>query len=120
MLSADAKTITIARLLAHTSGIPANAARAKGDAPTLAQHIAALQGVALARAPGTAHEYASPNYQLLGRVAEVVSGESFAALVARRIFVPLGMRQSFVDAESADVCRAGTGTPDAVWYRRTT
>ena len=109
MLSADAKTITIAQLLAHTSGIPANAARAQGDAPTLAEHVAALQGVALERAPGTAYEYASPNYQVLGRVVEVVSGESFAAFVARRIFAPLGMRHSFVDAASADAAGLARG-----------
>lgn len=103
MASADAERITVRQLLAHTSGIPGMAARADGDEPTLSDHVAALRHVELERVPGSAHEYASPNYQILGSIVEVVSGESFGAYVARRIFTPLGMRRSHVDG---DVARA--------------
>ncbi len=101
MASAQAEQITVRELLAHTSGIPVNAARANNDAATLADHVAALRGVRLERAPGSAYEYASPNYQILGRIVEVVSGESFGTYVARHIFKPLGMRHSYVDYASA-------------------
>lgn len=101
MASAQAGQITVRELLAHTSGIPANAARASKDDATLADHVAALRDVHLARAPGAAYEYASPNYQILGRIVEVVSGESFGAYVARHVFEPLGMLHSFVDQASA-------------------
>lgn len=101
MASADAARITVRQLLAHTSGIPGKAARADGDEPTLSDHVAALRHVELERMPGSAHEYASPNYQLLGRIVEVVSGESFGAYVARHIFTPLGMRSSYVDRDLA-------------------
>ncbi len=101
MASAAAEHITVRQLLAHTSGIPAKAARANGEEATLAEHVAALRFVRLERAPGAAYEYASPNYQLLGRIVEVVSGESFGTYVARHIFKPLDMRHSFVDVASA-------------------
>ncbi len=101
MASAEAEHITVRQLLAHTSGIPTHAARASGDESTLADHVAALRRVDLVRVPGAAYEYASPNYQLLGRIVEVVSGESFGTYVARHIFTPLGMRHSYVDAEPA-------------------
>ncbi len=100
MASAKAEGITVRQLLAHTSGIPTNAPRAVGNARTLADHVRALRNVALVHEPGTTHEYASPNYQLLGRIIEVVSAESFGAYVRRHIFSPLGMRHSYADARS--------------------
>lgn len=109
MASAEAEHITVRQLLAHTSGIPAKAARANGDEVTLADHVAALRRVGLERAPGAAYEYASPNYQLLGRIVEVVSGETFRTYVARRIFTLLGMRHSYVDAESAHAAGLAEG-----------
>ena len=109
MASADAERITVSQLLAHTSGIPTKAARAEGEARTLAGHVSALRRVALERAPGAAHEYASPNYQVLGRIVEVVSGESFGAYVDRHIFVPLGMRRSYADAASASAAGLAYG-----------
>ena len=109
MASAQAEQITVRQLLAHTSGIPTKAPRAAGDARTLADHVSALRGVALLRAPGVAHEYASPNYQVLGRIVEVVSGESFGAYVLRHIFSPLGMRHSYADTNSVSTDRLATG-----------
>lgn len=105
MASAAAERISVRQLLAHTSGIPTKAPRADGNEPTLADHVAALRSVRLERTPGVAYEYASPNYQVLGRIVEVVSGETFGSYVTRHIFVPLGMQHSFVDAAAAH--RAG-------------
>lgn len=93
--------ITVRQLLAHTSGIPTSAPRATGAHRTLADHVTALRQVSLARAPGEAHEYSSPNYQTLGRLVEVVSGQEFGAYVAQHVFAPLGMRHSFSDSAGA-------------------
>ena len=101
MATAAAQDITIRQLLAHTSGIPTKAARADGDESTLADQVAALRNVSLEREPGSAHEYSSPNYQVLGRIVEVVSGDPFGSYVAEYIFAPLGMRHSYVDADAA-------------------
>lgn len=95
------RTITVRQLLLHTSGIPTAATRATGDARTLTAQVRALQHVSLSSAPGTAHQYASPNYLVLGAIVEAVSGLSFAAYVQQRILTPLGMTHSHVDQDAA-------------------
>lgn len=86
----------------HTSGVPSKAPRASGDDLTLETHVRALAGVELAHRPGTVHEYASPNYQVLGTIVETVSGQTFGAYIDdgayidQHIFGPLGMERSFV------------------------
>lgn len=109
MASLEAERITVRQLLAHTSGIPTNAPRAQGDGRTLAGHVSALRRVTLVHTPGTAHEYASPNYQVLGLIVEVVSGESFGAYVLRHIFLPLGMRHSYTDGRSGGIDKLAHG-----------
>lgn len=100
MASPEAEQITVRQLLAHTSGIPTNAPRAEAEGRTLADHVSALRRAKLVRTPGSAHKYASPNYQVLGRIVEVASGESFGTYVLRHMFTPLGMRHSYADASS--------------------
>ncbi|XP_067660510.1 uncharacterized protein [Haliotis asinina] len=46
------------------------------------------------------YEYNNFAYTLLGRVVEVLSGESYEATLEKRIFKPLGMRQSRVLART--------------------
>lgn len=102
--SAASAAITVRQLLLHTSGIPTRAPRARGDGVSLADHVRALASVSLADAPGTTHQYASPNYMVLGAMVEAVTGRPFGAYVDEEIFAPLDMRNSFVDAS-----RAGMG-----------
>lgn len=90
------RAVTVRHLLNQTSGIPTQAPRAKGRDATLAAHAEALQGVSLVATPGERHIYSSPNYQLLGRIVEVVSGQSFGAYVQTRILDPLQMTSSSV------------------------
>ncbi|MBA2293089.1 MAG: beta-lactamase family protein [Gemmatimonadales bacterium] len=102
--SAASAAITVRQLLLHTSGIPTRAPRARGDTTTLADHVRALASVSLANPPGTTHQYASPNYMVLGAIIEAVTGRPFGAYVNEEIFAPLEMRHSFADAS-----RAGMG-----------
>lgn len=105
-----ARRITIRQLLHQTSGIPSSAPRASHDA-SLAEHVAALRDLRLAATPGSRHEYSSPNYQILGRLVEVVSGEPFDAYVQRHIFTPLQMTQS-----SADPARVAPAPGHNLWW----
>lgn len=98
--SASAR-ITVRQLLHHTSGIPTNAPRATGASPTLSDQVRALADVELNNAPGAVHEYASPNYQVLGAVVEALSERSFGSYVQTSIFTPLGMRDSYIDQSVA-------------------
>ncbi len=46
--------------------------------------------------PDERWEYSNTNYQILGRLIEVVSGQEYQAYVAANILEPIGMEQSFV------------------------
>ena len=108
--------ITVRHLLHHTSGLPTRAPRAAGDDPSLEAHVRALAGVELDHAPGAAHRYASPNYQVLGLIVETVSGQPFGDYVRRRIFAPLGMGHSFTSRDEA--VAAGLADGHQYWFGR--
>ncbi len=88
------RAVTVRHLLNQTSGLPANAPRASAQDASLAEHVAALQGVQLVSTPGRNHVYSSPNYQLLGRMVEVASGQSFGDYVQAHVLDPLQMTSS--------------------------
>lgn len=96
-----AGAVTIRQLLSHTSGFstrqgntpPAKSSHGK-DA--LAERVEQLEDVTPAYRPGTRWEYSNTNYQILGRVIEVVSGETYQVYVTNHILQPLGMKHSFV------------------------
>lgn len=94
--------ITVEQLLAHTSGLPKSPTA--GPEGTLAEHVAALKEAHLQGEPGAAHRYASPNYQVLGRIVEVVSGQSFGAYVKAQIFEPLGLQSAAVSPPTGMAC----------------
>ncbi len=101
---ADARAsarITVRQLLLQTSGIPTNAPRATGATRTLTDQVRALADVELHHPPGAVHEYASPNYLVLGAIVEAVSQRSFASYVETSIFAPLGMHDSHADQVTA-------------------
>ena len=99
-----AKTsITIRHLMTHTSGLsygifdPGTAmfnAYKKADVmhpgKTLSEMMTTLESLPLSFQPGTQWEY-SVATDVLARLVEVVSGESFGRFLANRIFEPLGM-----------------------------
>lgn len=113
-----AGSVTIRQLLSHTSGfstLQGNAARPDpaGGTGQLARRVEALAESAPAHSPGTRWEYSNTNYQILGRVIEVVSGESFQAYVTRHILEPIGMAHSFVaDGRVHD----GVATGHRSWF----
>jgi CubicO group peptidase (beta-lactamase class C family) len=57
---------------------------------TLADFVTSLAGLPLAHEPGEVHEYGW-SVDVLGRVVEVVSGQSFDQFLQSRIFAPLHM-----------------------------
>lgn len=107
--------IRVANLLNHSSGLRnhmALAAFQPGD--HLPSHAEALQLVfrqsGLNFAPGTRHQYESPNYVLLAEIVSRASGMSYADFVAVRILEPLGMEHSGYGR--TDVARAYGKTKD--------
>ena len=96
------RTMTVQDLLRHTSGLtygdfadsPVQMlwrdANLRDESETIAQLVAKLGQLPLMFEPGTTWEY-SMSTDVLGRVVEVVSGQSLADFFARRIAGPLGM-----------------------------
>jgi D-alanyl-D-alanine carboxypeptidase len=99
----DGGRITVRQLLAHTSGLADYADDRDFVRRTVAQprrrwKPRELVAVALAEGPvarpGERFAYASTNYVLLGMVVERATGTSLRRQLGRRIFAPLGLRDT--------------------------
>jgi CubicO group peptidase (beta-lactamase class C family) len=89
----ETETITIAQLLTHTSGFPANNAvnEYQGGKDKAWEKVFAVLPEA---APGSRFKYSSFGYILLGKIVEKVSGSSLEEFGAKRIYGPLGMKDT--------------------------
>ncbi len=100
-------SITIRQLLCHTSGLsygwmdrnsplyePYAERQVFQSFTPLAEMVDALQDLPLAFHPGTAWEYSIAS-DVLARLVEVISGQSFDTFIHARIFDPLGMSDTF-------------------------
>lgn len=96
------REITVEDLLTHTSGLLSGGlgsaittlTRSAGD--TLADHIPRLGTVPLDFQPGTRWRYSpGAGIDTLGRIVEIVSGQSFDEFLRTRIFEPVGMVDTF-------------------------
>ena len=98
--------ITLHHLMTHTSGLSYgvfdpgslqfqayNKAGVLNPTQDLAGMMKALAPLPLSFHPGTQWEYSVAS-DVLGRVVEVVTGESFSTFLAQRIFEPLGMNDT--------------------------
>jgi CubicO group peptidase (beta-lactamase class C family) len=91
-LKRPARAVTLKDLLTHTSGV--------ADAPTTGRDLSLSELVLLYSQqplkfePGSKWEYNNPAINTLGRVVEVVSGETFESFLQKRIFKPLGMKDT--------------------------
>lgn len=117
------RSITIRDLLRHTSEITyeyigsdlimaayqdANIYAGNFDNKAFAERIA---GLPLSRQPGTLWRYGHST-DVLGRVIEVVSGQSLLAFEQQRLFVPLGMTDtSYAAPTDADRARMAEPLP---------
>jgi len=98
------KSITLAELLGHTSGIPdlthdPDFPRWSQDAHSWAEVLARFRDRPLDFQPGAKFEYSSSNYELLGAIIEKVSGQPYGEFLRKRIFEPLGMRNTGLDRD---------------------
>jgi CubicO group peptidase (beta-lactamase class C family) len=93
-------SITIHHLLTHTAGLPLYRLPESQELPikrnrTLADYVAFLSKQEPEYEPGTQFRYSSGGFAILGRIIEVVSGQSYEQFIKQRIFNPLGMKDSF-------------------------
>jgi CubicO group peptidase (beta-lactamase class C family) len=97
-LAPPSRPIQIRDLLTHTSGLPAfppGLADIYGKRDrTLAEVTLAMSQRPLDFEPGTKWAYCNPGIDTLGRIIEVVSGQSYETFLSKRVFEPLGMKDT--------------------------
>jgi CubicO group peptidase (beta-lactamase class C family) len=104
--------VTLRHLLAHTSGIPDYLNDLGRNFPHhtgAEEFLKAMVDVSLVFPPGEKWSYSNSGYILLGMVVQKVAGESYDALLSRRVFGPLGMEDTLRDSVDAIVARRATG-----------
>jgi CubicO group peptidase (beta-lactamase class C family) len=96
VLKRPARPITVRDILSHTSGLPF---RSPLEEPTLdglslkeAAHSYAL--TPLKFEPGSKYDYSNAGINTAGRIIEVVSGMPYEDFMDKRLFQPLGMKDT--------------------------
>jgi CubicO group peptidase (beta-lactamase class C family) len=101
VLGKPRRPITIRDLLTHTSGMPLNPPEGIKELhgalhKTLAETVLILSQQPLLFEPGTAWQYSNTGIAAAARIIEVISGMPFETFLAKRIFEPLGMVDTYV------------------------
>ena len=89
------QTVTVRRLLTHTSGIPQWEVAWDREDLTIEEIDQGAFGRPLRFAPGTEFEYVDTNYNILGMIIHQLTGAPYDAFLRERIFQPLGMSATY-------------------------
>jgi len=92
--SGKAANLTIAQLLTHTSGLGEAQLEDIWNAHTLDKVVPLFLAQPMQYEPGEKWKYTQSGINTAARIVEVVSGMSFDEFVQKRIFDPLGMKDS--------------------------
>lgn len=112
------REITIIDLLTHTSGLassgPSSAEfakiwQARKPTDTLAGMVPRFASLPLDFQPGSQWRYSGlAAFDTLGRIVEIVSGQTFDQFLRTRLFEPLGMNDTFFTVPDKDQARLAT------------
>jgi CubicO group peptidase (beta-lactamase class C family) len=117
-----AREITVRDLMTHTSGLVSGGISGRlqaklaprSPADTLAAYIPKLAGIPLDFQPGSQWAYSGlAGIDTLGRIVEIVSGQTFDQFLKQRLFDPLGMKDTGFVVPEANAARR------VVLYRKT-
>ncbi|WP_377270689.1 serine hydrolase domain-containing protein [Peterkaempfera sp. SMS 1(5)a] len=89
--------LTVAQLLAHTSGLASETPGPwwERTPATLRPELADVLGEQPVRHPaGSRHHYSNPGYALLGALVEQLRGEPWSEVLRREVLEPLGMART--------------------------
>jgi CubicO group peptidase (beta-lactamase class C family) len=103
--------VTLRHLLAHTSGIDGDlyfVDTGRGD-DALARYVEACAPLPQLFAPGEHVSYCNAGYAIAGRMAEVVAGKTYEALVAEHVLQPHELQDTVLFPEEALLRSAAIG-----------
>lgn len=111
--------LTVRHLLNQTSGLSmvagSIALAAIDDRPDAAERqLRALSTLKLKYPVGSKWEYSNLNYNILGLIIEVASGESYIDYIQGHIFIPLGMGHSYTS--NVDAKKNGLAMGHRHWF----
>src|SRR5437762_3855465 len=86
--------LTIAQILTHTSGLGEANGPAAQKAKTLADLVPIWLATPMQYEPGSQWRYTQSGINAAARIVEVISGMTFDQFVQKRIFDPLGMKNT--------------------------
>ena len=116
-----ADQVTVRHLLTHTSGIDGDifTDTGRGD-ECVERYVGLLAEVPSVFTPGATYSYCNSGYVLLGRIIEVLDGQSWDESLRERLTGPLSATQTVTLPEEAILRRAAVGhqrcgTPVHVW-----
>ena len=101
--------LTITQLLTHTSGLGEAGGPLAKEAKTLAELEPIWLAAPMQYEPGEKWKYTQSGINAAGRIVEVISGMSFDAFLAQRLFAPLGMKDTTFYPSEAQRTRLVTG-----------
>lgn len=101
----DMQNLTLNNFLHHTSGLT-NMRHTQnipqGNTQDMLQKtVEMLVDAELAFPPGEQYNYGTVNYDVLGLVIEIVSGQSYEDFMKEQVFQPLGLHHTYVYKEDA-------------------
>jgi len=104
------RTVTTRHLLAHTSGIDGDHFfdTGRGD-DCIEKYVASCAGLKQNHPLGATMSYCNSGYTVLGRLVEVLRGQSWDTVLRERLFAPLGLESAGTLPEEALLHRAAVG-----------
>jgi CubicO group peptidase (beta-lactamase class C family) len=96
VLEKPKQPITVRQILSHTSGMPFRSAKEEPtlDLLPLREAVLSYAATPLQTEPGTKYAYSNAGINTAGRIIEVVSGMPYEEFLDKRLFGPLGMKDT--------------------------
>ena len=107
LLKRPSRPITVREILSHTSGMPFASAMEQPtlDGLSLRDAVKSYAMTPLQSEPGTKYQYSNAGINTAGRIIEVVGGMPYEDFLQKRLFDPLGMKDTTFWPDDAQLKR---------------
>jgi CubicO group peptidase (beta-lactamase class C family) len=107
LLKRPGHPITVREILSHTSGMPFKSAMEEPtlDLLPLREAVRSYAMTPLQFEPGSKYQYSNAGINTAGRIIEVVSGMPYETFLEKRLFEPLGMKDTTFWPDESELAR---------------